>query len=423
MKISSFLVFCFVFSYSSLACASGWISGQVTFWDERTNRSDTGIVVLNSDMNTNMPLSGVKIDIFDLDGSCRDSQGGCTEDDDDFLTSVITNENGEFSAYVEGLVEPYYRFTFSNTYGKVLGEDGLPVYVYSGLLSTDLNSNITRDFSVVCWYNLSGVCTSDPNYLEAHDLQSRAQILQTIYETAKFFEDNDVIDINNNHNSTFSNGFISYYPNSPDGKCDNATATSWGYQYFCISESRADENHVVSHEMGHNLHRRAMSYPTSLAAGSCASSYDWSTNTSFEKCVTSEGFASFVAAVVHFSRGDFLAYYQTTTRRLEGATIEGNSSLQSCVSSSQSPHRVIGNVSRWMWDLYDTTVIQETSSQDNATFSFEDIVSNWSNFPGGIMNRQNGESSVNGRNAYDFTYYMPLAVSERNLNCLGGQAP
>jgi hypothetical protein len=71
--------------------------------------------------------------------------------------------------------------------------------------------------------------------------------------------------------------------------------------------------------------------------------------------------------------------------------------------------------------MYDTTVLNETSSQDNASMSFEYITSFWLDFPSGYSNRQTLESGLNGRNAYDYTYYNSGGSTERNLNCLGGQ--
>ena len=194
-----------------------------------------------------------------------------------------------------------------------------------------------------------------------------------------------------------------------------------------ICVATPNSNHRVAHEVGHIVMSRALKINDGPMARVTANSA-W-TDIDNEKLATSEGFANFFAAAVYWEQGAVDPFYQNSSKPIEGDTTEGNgSTLKSCISRGNEPHRIEGNVARFFWDLYDTTSDANGNLVDDTSMSLVELVDAWEDFKPGELDRQAEEGGTDdaglksdGRNAWDYMCRLREGYSELRLNCLGEQ--
>ena len=412
--------------YNNISWADGYLNGQIKFFDTRVN-TDNNSYLATSLRNTNKAVKELLIYIYDRDGSCIDFEDTCNENDDDLLTQGYTNTSGNYNLYVSTSSEDIYLMTeYENVYGTMFNPDYTQRQINSGIIQENFSGTKTKNWNITCNYSSNGECSllliSNSYYSQYYqENEPFADILASLYDMASFMDDEGVLNINN---LTFNNGeeFHIHYPNDVEDHCDGMTdgGKSWDWGSICIAENTFDENHIVAHEGGHNLQRRAL-YTTNLNGG-CPSPHGWNVNAGNDKCPIVEGWAEFVAAAVYWPAEAEDAWLRNATRTLEGNTTNGNSSSMSCVSQNSNPDNVDGNVARWFWDLYDSVNVDETSTEDGENQTFNYITTIWDSFPPGTANRQNNENGADGRNAYDYKYYYTNSSTELTKNCLSSQA-
>ena len=154
--------------------------------------------------------------------------------------------------------------------------------------------------------------------------------------------------------------------------------------------------------------------------------------------VASEGWANFVAGATYWSGSSQVPRYgNLSSRELEGDTKAGNYGYtRRCVrhGSVNGPdveERYIGNVTRFFWDLYDSTTTDDTSPYghtDAISTSLAAIADTWIYFPSGTGNHENDEAGDDGRNVRDYSHwhgyrFSSSAISLIYVNCLEDQLP
>lgn len=402
------------------------VCGTIKFWDDRSitsNRDGSFLPTLGS--NKNAYAYAVTIQVMDMDGSCIDDAAGCSETDDDELGEVTTSEeDGSYCVTGLELNEDIYLRTEYTGADFIISPDSDTAISVSTARYDDVTSNLTFNWNITCVDDArnatNGECDSqsdvDTYFSDERDWSvlaaSVVRVFSAYTSSARL----------NGHD----NQVTVYYPSGPSSQCSGKAGSSWGYDSICVSSGFVLNNHVVAHEVGHLIHRRAINDSSSLSNGSCTSGDNWDSHSTVDgqKCATSEGWAHFVAVSSHFSddsdgTGGGYPYYRETTKVVEGDTTRGNSgSSESCVSDSDNPHTARGNVARWYWDLFDST--NETSS-DNANYTLSLLTSTWDEFPAGTGDADAAETGDDGRNAWDYECYEALAHSELTLNCLGSQ--
>ena len=239
----------------------------------------------------------------------------------------------------------------------------------------------------------------------------------------------------NGHN----NKFKGYWPNGPapvNGcSASKVSDQSKGYDQFCIQQGSEDSNATVAHEMGHNILRRLLNHPSGLS--NCSTSYlpgvmsGNATVQSGEKCPTSEGWSDFIAVATYFKPSTSIVGVWGSN--LEANTFVGNDfTPMRCIDQNGMPHRQVGNVSRFFWDLYDNVVIDDQMTLnsfnyvDNENIPIQTMLDIWNKFPSGTGNHDASESGDNGRNIRDYLYWAEnsfgeLFYSELYVNCLTDQ--
>lgn len=171
-------------------------------------------------------------------------------------------------------------------------------------------------------------------------------------------------------------GFIplwGYFPDRPDGACSQTgIAGAYSDGELCVDNPLS--THTLAHEMGHAYHDLEL-LDGGIVSGGCTGGATWS-ELEVEKCVTSEGFADFVATAVWWAPSSPDPYFNGLK------TNSGNSSILQCGSSNDQPHRRRGNVSRFFWAPYDSTTTGDDGA-DDLTWTFSETAGIWTSFSGG----------------------------------------
>ncbi len=421
----------------SLASAASFC-GFVRYWDSRTPKiNGTGSRLNGSDGNR--VAENVVGYLYDKDGFCVDFSAGCSETDDDFLTTFSTNGAGAFCSTVASNPsdEPdvYMVATFQNDAGLVREADNSQAWVASNVLANNLTGTTWVNWNLMCTEDIlyssygvpivyvnstSGFCDSqtDVDTYFAFE-EPRADILATIRKV----DDNVGLDGYHGYNHLVTG----YYPDKPGFDC--TTGHAFGRDTFCMGTlGNARAASATAHELGHLIHARSLAaYGTGEGynwfdplTGSCSGSW---TDVVTEKCAVREGFASFVGAATLWAASSPNPLWSNSYRILEGDDILGNGSVaKACIYETSSPHLRAGNVVRWFWDLYDSTTTGDDGN-DNATWTPSFIISQWEEFAYGVGNRDAAESGNAGVNAWDYKYRESGSLSELTQNCLNGQTP
>ena len=345
----------------------------------------------------------VKIYIYDKNGSCKDWSSSCSETDDIFRGNVTTTTYGSLCAFVQDGDNVYFVSKMENIYGTVKISNSLNYAVSSPILYSNINGTQNVNWNISCYNETDGLCNSQYQIDTSYPVTSGyVSILESLYDSGIYFENNNILNLNG-INYPSNEEFIVTFPESSTNCSNNPnTANSPDNQTACFGTNRSDDNHVVAHELGHMMHRRALNYKGSLSSGSCINNYDWHSINTGDKCAISEGFAYFISGAVYWEDDAVDPWIQNKNEwYIEGDTDEGNNNIfKECVSYSSDTEKVIGNGTRFFWDLFDSTEdgTGENSLTDDSNLSFYNIVNEWDSFPSGTSNRQNNESSVNGRN-------------------------
>lgn len=420
-----FGIFLFLFFLHTTSQAATLCS-YIRFWDERTDY-DNDSKHISSYYQSNRFVHRAKILIYDKNGSCRDG-GSCGEIDDIFRGSIYTDDSGYFcTTGIPNGDNVYFKSQMENIYGTVKKSDGTTYQVTSQILATNISGTQTVHWNITCYDETDGLCNNQSQIDSDYPLTTGyVSILESVYDGAKYFDDNYILNVNS---IDYPDGqeFIFKYPHSATN-CDNASddSKSLGFQYLCSGSDNYDDNHIIAHELGHSMHKRAMNYSSTLSGGSCATNYSWSTVNLGDKCAISEGFAWFVTGAVYWEENSSGPWVRSNLFLLEGNTTQGNGGVsKKCVNYLNDPHLTIGNGARFFWDLFDSTEVgtDENSLTDDSNLSFYNITNEWDSFPSGTQNRQNNESGLDGRNSYDYHNYNNSVLSELEHNCLDDQAP
>ncbi len=390
----------------------------------------------NSNYNNNQPLVGIKVKLWDMDGNCVDFLNSCNETDDDLLSETTTNSSGFYYFYNIGNLEDIYITTNLETaYSNVMINSTTELVIASPVktdFGTGQPTNIRYDWTVSCsnyWLYPNTSCNSTDalnTVLDSSQTVSNSEATASANVTAT------QLHVEGKFNSSiFSSDTTNFYilPNNPssaacmshcyddangDGNPDgNNTALPNG-QDICVCTPYT--NHRVAHEIGHSVMMRALGYPGSLST--CLNGHSWSQIDQYEKCAVSEGWANFFAAATFFSDTDTSAYYVLAVRNMEGLidSYYNNGTLKVCMDRDTSPMDVEGNVSRFFWDLYDSTSVDDTfpvttGEGDNLNLSMDQLVDIWREFPSGTDNLEASESGYDGRNIWDYFYHANAGFS------------
>jgi hypothetical protein len=410
------------------------VYGYIRYWDNREDRDTNSRVYPSNGMTTRVMKYGT-LYVYDKDGSYIDAV--VNENDDDLIEEVHITSSGYFYVDVgssdpggSGSQDVYFLFKFENPVGKVLNDLDNDIVVYSAIYY-NLSSTVQLNWDVTCWTNSFNVnCVNDAAARSTASSPSHAianaasNILQTMQDVDDYF-------------MTIDPPMIAYYPNDPSSNCTSTIGYSISRDSFCIGTDLYDQNHRVAHEIGHGLEKRLLTPGpdcVSLTHGTCGG-HSWN-SIEDERCATAEGFADFVGAATHFAHNQTSAWYSDPAWTMEGATTFGNGlNALPCVSnSSASKHKMEGNVARFFWDLYDTTTLDDSGNDNENDPYCGTITAIWSEFTDQNADsdieddREADESSINGRNVFDYSYHASNAYSEdysgeRNQNCLNQQAP
>lgn len=416
----------------SIALAQYDVCGTLTFFDTRTDRSNvSGSKLTWSTYNTNQPLRWSKIHLYDQDG-CNDYNSGCSDGgNDDFLATTYTNSSGEFCfTGIGGAEDVYLVFEFESHDGQVKWGQGWTAVAYSHTIWNIGGDISNMNFSATCFTENDGECSNRAKANEYPVTQGMANMLAAIIDVDRWTSYWDLRP--NGHNRAFTG----YYGDRPGSATCPAQGTSWGQDEFCVVTSASDDNHVVVHELAHNLHRRYLDITGSLA-GSCPGDWIGAPNDS-EKCAMSEGWASFFATAIYFWPTAQVPLFRImTNREVEGDTAAGNVIPNQGPTPMQCASMIEGgekdqeaNITRFFWDIHDSTTIDDDGSDNNARQTLSTLMRVWDDFDGGSMPDPQ-ESGSNGRNIYDYKYaathgtysFGPNLATEISHNCLSGSQP
>lgn len=195
--------------------------------------------------------------------------------------------------------------------------------------------------------------------------------------------------------------FNIWYPNT---ECDSGCAAS--RSIIKIPNGFAAGGSLMAHEIGHLWQMRQFSQGGVAQDGlinDCSANGDgWSIYQSTEtpewqSCATTEGFATYAAALIFWNPGS------ATAPVVFGENME-----------DASPHWSSCDYNAWLarqlakgfWDLDDNNNEpgsgHASSWSDTVGVTSDSLIQNWSNFANGTANRQDEEASSNGVNSRDF---------------------
>jgi hypothetical protein len=414
------------------------VVGRVTFWDKRDHRSDTpGSLLRTATKDTDRPLENLYVELVDQDGSCRDKAAGCKENDDQVLDRAYTDRSTGWFSFdgfdgqgIGNREDIYLRTPMRAGWGQIVNSFGDETWIFSDTrfdFGTGRASGYYRmDWSVSCFRSSqcgrSSLADSKVVRSGVNLHYARATELANVLATAVAAHDQ------------FSYGVldgprIDFYvwPEQPGIECnkayygDNNAAPDWNS--ICVKTPFS--NHRVGHEIGHVIHRRALDIPEK-GLSKCHDGHWWGQKDQYEKCATSEGWANFFGAAIHFETRAVEPFYIKRSRPLEGLIETENPEPLECASQSSNSEESEANVSRFFWDLYDTTTTDDRFADgrygaDNATYDMSRLVGTWRVFERGTADRQTEEDDLDGRNVWDFRAHLPNAHSELYLNCLCNQ--
>lgn len=156
---------------------------------------------------------------------------------------------------------------------------------------------------------------------------------------------------------------------------------------------------LVTHELGHVVHKQTIAISTSFGADYSLSGNGWdNTSLEYEKAATVEGFADFVAMAAWFNPNSTSAIpfgwgddYETATP--QETTCSSNKGIVLQVAKAF-----------WDWnDVHNENGVGDASGYDDEdSKSTVDIAKGWTFFAAGTANRENAESHRDGINVRDY---------------------
>lgn len=290
-----------------------------------------------------------------------------------------------------------------NTFSFRIRDAGRDLWFQPGY-STGSNETKWQSVNISCPDDYHHYCAS-PTNLSAHE---SANVYATGADVGNFA----------GHYSGHTNAtlFNIVFPHPNANQAD-------GYDRVLTRDDLWGHNHRIAHEYGHLYMKRAIG----INAG-CPSAYtisppqgphhwDYATDDTAksETLATSEGQANFFAIATYFHPYASEPYYRwcdglsgcqdgdtytsADLARAEGLTQKhyqvGASGLSVCAggntSSSQPIHQNEGNATRFFWDIYDTTTLND-NGQDSLSLDLDEMLEIWEAFRG-----HNGENEFGNR--------------------------
>jgi hypothetical protein len=196
--------------------------------------------------------------------------------------------------------------------------------------------------------------------------------------------------------------------------------------YFELDETQADEPQAPTHELGHLLQMQQFGQDTLVDDCTLSGAGHTLTSAEYESCVTTEGWAAYVALV---SLWDPQAAGAAPVRY--GVDYEDGTPYKATCSDNTA-YQV--QATKGFWDLDDDPADVAVSPANNDDANDSDtlfLAGLWANFANGTGNRQNDENDVDGVNLKDYyennstLFASPLDAKKTLLshNCMGTQDP
>lgn len=200
-----------------------------------------------------------------------------------------------------------------------------------------------------------------------------------------------------------------------DPDCPNGCALD---RYnFGIELAAARDGDLPPHELGHLLQMQEFGkqIPQSVLRSDCSLGGSWWDvgSDEYDSCATTEGFASYVAAVSLWDPGVAAA-----TPIYSGISVE----LANVQSSNCSANRgKAGQVMKAFWDLDDVNddvSVLPGSGNDYSNRSTTSIVEAWDTFTNGTGDHDDFEAGIHGVNMKDYQYWANSPDQNLTHNCL-----
>jgi len=441
------LALCLGFSVKAFAYSRS-IYGYIRFYDERNEYSNSTGSRLTS-VDTNRALKYVAYYITARCGANYYYSGFKYATSGGYFSNTFASVSCQYPEY---LVSVYYASEYDSTYWHWVTNSSNTLYattIYDNggwFQSTSEPSIVAVNTS--CPDNYSGSCTG-PGHADYNETSHR---VSNVYITGTM-----VAEQWGAYQESSANRIYLRWPYGAAG------SSSSGYDIANIGPNHWDNNHIVAHEVGHNIHRRAMGYSGSLAGGAgWCSPHDWNDSNGSETCAGSEGWAGFFAGATHFNdnstepfdrycadMANCPGHLDHIDRRLEGDTWEdfgdsGSDSVECVAEGDASDHTMEGNMARFLWDVWDSTTATDDHGgySDNQNLTPAEMLNIWESFLGhgggedeyGSRGYDEPHSDAStwdnedGRNGYDYRmvswYYADTQYSlyyTYMLNCLSGQ--
>jgi hypothetical protein len=193
--------------------------------------------------------------------------------------------------------------------------------------------------------------------------------------------------------------------------------------YYEVDETRADQGQSPAHELGHVLQMQKFGQDT--LQNDCSlngSGHSLSGTQEFESCVTTEGWAGYVAAVSFWD-----PEVTTSAPARFNVDFEEPTPLEAVCTDNTG---IEGQAIKGFWDLDDANnePFSLPAGLDDAKDSDTNFIADrWETFLNGTANRQNDENDVNGVNLKDFyfnnesSFALPVETKQSLLghNCMG----
>ena len=205
-----------------------------------------------------------------------------------------------------------------------------------------------------------------------------------------------------------------------------AGSASIDRHYFEVDQTRADQAQSPAHELGHTLQKQLFGQDNLTNDCSLNGAGHSLTSTEFESCVTTEGWAGYVAAVSLWNP-------QTTGSAPArfGVDLEDGTPIEAVCADNTA---IEAQAVKGFWDLDDDPAEPVGAPAVNPDTNDSDTVflaGLWANFANGTSNRENDENDVNGVNLKDYyqnnsaLFAFPLDAKQSLLshNCMGTMDP
>jgi len=403
------------------------LSGRVTAFDmrERPYDSSTGTRYPSGNENRDVPVPDLQLFVFQWIGpeqDCRQNGG-----DDRLLGFVYTDQNGEWSlnATIESEIQSpnlYLCHRFLSLRHGVTDNAGNPQWEPSYAAMRMPSGQYEMNFSITCPESRTGTCGSksaadaQPSYRRAD-----SNILLTAIESINIL---GTPNVNNHTNTVLWRWPVNGLP--PSDAVEGVRSNS--VDIVQVGQDDWKDIETMGRYLGCLYLKRLLNVNRLVAM--CPQLDPWYVP-SPERCATALGWAQFVSALLMFP-------LDASAPKYDGKAVEGRTRMyildpgifidSYCLNINENrPRNLSGNVTRFFWDLCDTT--QDGDTIDNQSLSLTQLFDVWRQFPPGTADHEADEASppTEGRNLWDYWHNafglgLRDAVLESMMNnCLPGQ--